>query len=246
MITPDMAADVHSFNLPHGIDASWLGIIEPLLRLKSQPLEVPHIMIALGRGMENEGRSVGILTAQRAVAMSNYHDQYSPDEVITSGGDGSPLAERTAHDRYSEAMALDVSSGLPAGVVRREEDSRTTLENFLQVATLLDPERPIALLAHRVQMPRALYVGQFVLNRRLHPIIAEDFGASPEPGLFKPALEFALLCKEIALLAGIEPGDTEAIAVRAAQYEDFKVRAAPRIKATPLGRLVLGHLPQYR
>lgn len=201
----------------------------------SAPL--PQLLV-LARGMSDGEPSKP--TRERALAAHAYWEQHGEDlgRVVFSGGYAS-LRNFSVTDIPSEASVMAQIAGLPDDIVRLEEHSNSTVENFIKSAELLDLKQPVGVLAHRVHMRRALFLGSRVMgDARLVPVLAEDYGASPENRI-SVGTEWLALAKDVINLAGVQSGDREVLKQRANRFEEFKQRRHGLLRA------IVGRTDQY-
>ncbi len=181
-----------------------------------QSLKPPTQLIVLGRGMERDSDIPTPATIQRAEAARVYYEKSGNTlgKVIFSGGRSRHAVNR-AFPVPSEAEIMAGIADLPSDLVELESQSTSTLENFLHAAVLLagDPDATTAVLAHSMQLPRALFIARKVLICEVIGVAAEEYGAMPEDT--NRTVEQVAFLKDRVLLAGIHRGDVDTIANRA-------------------------------
>lgn len=191
----------------------------------------PSQLLVLGRGMSPEGEP-SRLTAERAQAAALYYAAHmgEVERVVFSGNGSSLRADGREIMSEAEAMArVAEDAGLPTGVIRLEERSKTTVQNIVFSSELLGLNNTIGIVAHERQMPRALRAGRVILgNVNVVPVLAEDYGGHPEEGgAFAEAMNRA---KQEVLFFGAK-GDVDTIARREAALQRVQGGLRPMIRA---------------
>ena len=197
-----------------------------------------HELIVLGRGMEPGVQVANKLTTERARAAREYFDRYLPSAVFfSSKGSAMALAVGDGHKRFSEADAMIDIADLPFGVAKPEDESTTTVENFIHLATLLDRNKTTAVMAHLDQLPWAIHIGRRILNKLVVGVPAEWFGAEP---VTKSEIRFEkrLTAVRQAFFCRIADGDIEAFKRRAVLWDSAMHNQL-------FGMIARRHKPQY-
>lgn len=189
----------------------------------------PSQLLVLGRGMDPEGEP-SRLTAERATAVALYFEAHGDQiERVVFSGNGSSLRD-DGSEILSEAEAMArvaEDAGLPSGLIRLEQHSRTTIQNIVFSSQLLGPNSTTGIVAHERQMPRALRAGRVILGNVV-PVLAEDYRGHPEDGgAFAEAVNRA---KQEALFLGAR-GDIDTIARREAALQRVQSGLKPMIRA---------------
>ncbi len=142
--------------------------------------------------------------------------------VIVCTGNSTRLSD----EKYSRSEASLMADALLAGeiphhLIETEDESNNTLTNFLNSADVLDAKsnqysgdsEPVLTIVTQGwhYSPRAHFLGSVVLDR---PTL-QNAEAKGEAGLKRRAQEIALYSTYRLLLAGVEPGDKDAIVKRA-------------------------------
>lgn len=176
--------------------------------------------IILGRGIEEvDGQwqlSDGSMErAQRAIGdYYEHHYGYSAGVLVCSGG-----YPRLAENRppKSEALLMAdelVKAGIPYYLIETEEESTSTLSNFLNSAKFFNPDQltprsPLRVVSHKAHWRRAKFFGQMVLDAPL--ALVETPG---EHDVRKNVQEVVMTGAWRMALAGIRRGDVQALQAR--------------------------------
>ena len=161
----------------------------------------PSQLLVLGRGLQPNGEPTSA-TRERATSAAHYFHEFGAETIIFSGGK-SVLSGGSATEMLSEAELMTeiaVLRGVPDHVVKTEPTSKTTVENIVNSLPLLDVDKPVGILAHGDQLPRAMFIGSLAITG---PIIGIE-----ALGIYKnPKAEKALMLATRLMLLGVEAGE---------------------------------------